>query len=277
MSNARSPRSACSTTVGTSWLDIGVHFPVGRGTMATFRLPTQRPYRRSGGTATIGCREERDEGVEVHEQTIEAPPADVWGFMVDPAALSAWFGADAWLEPVVGGPVLFRFADGSVRRGVVEQVERSHMLTWRWREHRGAGFGMELGESSQRHDRARARRRRARSCASPRSPADGDGGRVVSRTDPDPVFEALADPTRRAMMRALAEEGPVDAERAVAPAADHTAGRRQASRRACRTPGSSPARGPVRGRVYTFTPRPLSDAMDWMVDVGAGWDERLNA
>ena len=37
-------------------------------------------------------------GVEVHEQTIEAPPADVWGFMVDPGALSAWFGADAWLE-----------------------------------------------------------------------------------------------------------------------------------------------------------------------------------
>jgi uncharacterized protein YndB with AHSA1/START domain len=87
-------------------------------------------------------------GVEVHEQTIEAPPADVWGFMVDPGALSAWFGADAWLEPVVGGPVLFRFADGSVRRGLVEQVERSHMLTWRWREHRGAGFGMELGEFS---------------------------------------------------------------------------------------------------------------------------------
>ena len=87
-------------------------------------------------------------GVEVHEQTIEAPPADVWGFMVDPAALSAWFGADAWLEPTVGGSVLFRFADGSVRRGVVEHLERCHMLAWRWRQHRGAGFGMELGESS---------------------------------------------------------------------------------------------------------------------------------
>ncbi|MEP6758473.1 MAG: SRPBCC domain-containing protein [Actinomycetota bacterium] len=86
--------------------------------------------------------------VEVHEQTIEAPAADVWGFMVDPAALSAWFGADAWLEPVIDGPVLFRFADGSVRRGVVEAVERPHLLTWRWREHRGAGFGLELGESS---------------------------------------------------------------------------------------------------------------------------------
>ena len=97
-------------------------------------------------------------GVEVHEQTIEAPPADVWGFMVDPAALSAWFGADAWLEPAVGGSVLFRFADGSVRRGVVEQVERCHILAWRWRKHRGAGFGMELGESSRADDPARTGR-----------------------------------------------------------------------------------------------------------------------
>jgi uncharacterized protein YndB with AHSA1/START domain len=85
---------------------------------------------------------------EVHEQTIEAPPEDVWGFMVDPAALSVWFGADAWLEPIVDGVVTFRFGDGSVRRGVVEQVERSRKLTWRWREQRGAGFGLEIGETS---------------------------------------------------------------------------------------------------------------------------------
>jgi uncharacterized protein YndB with AHSA1/START domain len=85
---------------------------------------------------------------EVHEETIGAPPADVWGFMVDPAALSAWFGADAWLEPAIDAPVVFRFADGSIRRGVVEQVERSRRLTWRWREQRGAGFALELGEPS---------------------------------------------------------------------------------------------------------------------------------
>ena len=85
---------------------------------------------------------------ERHEQTIDASPADVWRFMVDPAALSAWFGADAWLEPRVGGPVRFRFADGLERRGVVEMVELHRRLTWRWREIRGAGFGMEIGGSS---------------------------------------------------------------------------------------------------------------------------------
>jgi hypothetical protein len=48
----------------------------------------------------------------------------------------------------VGGAVTFRFLDGTTRRGVVEAVERSRRLTWRWREQRGAGFGLEIGETS---------------------------------------------------------------------------------------------------------------------------------
>jgi uncharacterized protein YndB with AHSA1/START domain len=83
--------------------------------------------------------------VEHHQETIAAPCEDVWGFIVDPGALSAWFGADAWLDPEPGGVVLFRFGDGSVRRGVVEEVTPHRRLRWRWREHRGAGFSMELG------------------------------------------------------------------------------------------------------------------------------------
>jgi uncharacterized protein YndB with AHSA1/START domain len=83
-----------------------------------------------------------------YEQTIEASASDVWGFIIDPAALSAWFGADAWLEPVEGSAVLFRFFDGSVRRGVIERVQPFRRLAWRWREHRGAGFGSSIGEVS---------------------------------------------------------------------------------------------------------------------------------
>ena len=85
---------------------------------------------------------------ETYEQTIEAPTSDVWGFIIDPAALSAWFGADAWLEPVEGSAVLFRFFDGVVRRGVIERVEPFWRVVWRWREHRGAGFGSSIGEPS---------------------------------------------------------------------------------------------------------------------------------
>ena len=34
--------------------------------------------------------------------------------------------------------------------------------------------------------------------------------------------------------------------------------------------------GDTRRRTYRLTPRPLTDAMGWMVDVGAEWDERLD-
>lgn len=84
-----------------------------------------------------------------HEQTIEAPMDDVWRFIVDPAALSAWFGADAWLEPALGAAVRFRFADGRERRGTVTEVEPGRRLTWRWRELHGAGLtGLVVGEPS---------------------------------------------------------------------------------------------------------------------------------
>src|SRR3954469_19448170 len=148
MSNARSPRSACSTTVGMS---MTVPFVCAR--MATSRLPMTLHRSRTIGNHQV-ANVQRQGGdpmsdqrqSEVHEETIGAPPADVWGFMVDPAALSAWFGADAWLDPEVGGGVLFRFADGSLRRGTVLEVDRTRRLSWRWREQRGVGFGLALGE-----------------------------------------------------------------------------------------------------------------------------------
>jgi uncharacterized protein YndB with AHSA1/START domain len=87
-------------------------------------------------------------GEERHETTIEAPPGDVWGFVVDPAALSVWFGAEAWLEATEGGTVRFRFADGTVRRGRVQVVDPGRLLRWSWREHRGTGFGSRIGEPS---------------------------------------------------------------------------------------------------------------------------------
>ena len=37
----------------------------------------------------------------------------------------------------------------------------------------------------------------------------------------------------------------------------------------------SEATGETRRRSYRITPGPLSDAMEWMVDVGATWDSRL--
>ena len=112
----------------------------------TFRTRATRDERRRPLPGDRLVR--RPQTTVTHAATIGAPPEDVWGFMVDPAALSAWFGADAWLEPVVNGAVLLRFPDGSLRRGAVEAVERAHRLTWRWREQRGVGYNLQLGEPS---------------------------------------------------------------------------------------------------------------------------------
>jgi uncharacterized protein YndB with AHSA1/START domain len=115
--------------------------------MATLWLPSLAA-RSGNGNRSVAEKVRLPVTPAVHETTIEAPPADVWGFVVDPGALSAWFGADAWLEAEPGAAVTFRFWDGSVRRGAVELVEPFRRLTWRWREHRGAGFGSSISEAS---------------------------------------------------------------------------------------------------------------------------------
>lgn len=92
--------------------------------------------------------------------------------------------------------------------------------------------------------------------------------------EPDAVFQALADPTRRMVIRALSESGP-------ATLAELTA-RMPVSRQAVakhlavlQDAGLVAGHGEVRGRRYEFTPRPFAEALGWMVDVGAGWDDRL--
>ena len=90
----------------------------------------------------------------------------------------------------------------------------------------------------------------------------------------DRLFQALADPTRRALIRALADDGPTTLS--------ELSRRMPVTRQAVakhllvlRDAGLVETSGPVRGRTYTFSPRPLDDAMGWMMGVGAGWDERL--
>jgi DNA-binding transcriptional ArsR family regulator len=92
--------------------------------------------------------------------------------------------------------------------------------------------------------------------------------------DPEPVFDALADPTRRAVIRTLADVGPstlADLTRQL-PVSRQAVAKHLA---VLQDAGLVAGDGPVRGRRYTFTPQPLSEAMSWMVEVGAGWDERL--
>jgi DNA-binding transcriptional ArsR family regulator len=97
----------------------------------------------------------------------------------------------------------------------------------------------------------------------------------VSRRPEDKIFQALADPTRRSMIRTLSESGPATLA--------ELSSRMPVSRQAVakhltllREAGLVAGHGEVRGRRYELRPGALSDAMGWMVDVGAGWDDRLD-
>jgi len=92
----------------------------------------------------------------------------------------------------------------------------------------------------------------------------------------DEVFSALSDPTRRAVIRSLSEEGPSTVSELAArlpvtrqAVTKHLGALEEASLVA------SNARG--RGARFRLTPRPMTDAMRWMADVGGEWDERLEA
>jgi DNA-binding transcriptional ArsR family regulator len=88
------------------------------------------------------------------------------------------------------------------------------------------------------------------------------------------VFAALADPTRRELLRALAADGTLTASRL----AGELPMTRQAVAKhlaALRDAGLVDAHRVGRETRYEVTPAPLTDAIAWMAEVGGAWDERL--
>lgn len=91
---------------------------------------------------------------------------------------------------------------------------------------------------------------------------------------PDEVFSALADPTRRGLLRRLATGEEATATQL---AADLPVTRQAVAKHldALREAGLVlPVR---RGRevLYRLTPEPLAGAVTWISEVGERWDERL--
>ena len=88
------------------------------------------------------------------------------------------------------------------------------------------------------------------------------------------VFSALADPTRREVVRSLAEESGLTASLL---AGQLPITRQAVSKHlnALSDAGLVTARREGRETRYTLTPAPLAEAIDWMASVGAQWDERL--
>ena len=103
---------------------------------------------------------------------------------------------------------------------------------------------------------------------------------MSARPAPDPdaaagaVFAALADPTRRAVVRALARRPTVTAS---ALARELPVTRQAVAKHlaALAAAGLVTATRAGRETRYRLTPDPLDDAIAWMAAVGGAWDARL--
>ena len=99
----------------------------------------------------------------------------------------------------------------------------------------------------------------------------------MTTTDPaEAVFDALADTTRRAVLRAVAEDGPLTATELATrlPVSRQAVAKHLDVLRAVGLVTSERAGRDVR---FSFRAAPLSDAVDWIAAVGARWDRRLAA
>jgi DNA-binding transcriptional ArsR family regulator len=98
----------------------------------------------------------------------------------------------------------------------------------------------------------------------------------LDRSDPGAVFEALGDSTRRSVLRAVADDGPLTAT--------ELAGRLPVSRQAVSKhldvladAGLVHRRRAGRDVRFSVDVAPLDDALAWIAAVGAKWDRRLAA
>ena len=88
------------------------------------------------------------------------------------------------------------------------------------------------------------------------------------------VFGALADPTRRALLAAVAEQPHLTATEL---AAELPISRQAVLKHLTALADAGLVDRERSGREvhYRLTPAPLSDAVSWMTEVGAQWDDRL--
>jgi DNA-binding transcriptional ArsR family regulator len=90
----------------------------------------------------------------------------------------------------------------------------------------------------------------------------------------DAVFSALADPTRRHVLEALARRDSVTATGLAAelPISRQAVAKHLGSLRAAQLVSSNRV---GRETIYSLQPKALDDAANWIETVGAEWDRRL--
>src|SRR6187200_446391 len=116
MSNERSPRESCWTTMGTSGMcNLQVAGCRQRSVCATMWLPMPSVRR---------------------EVTLPVEPERAWELITDPEELEGWLADEVELEPEEGGDVHVTFEDGEQRWGTVEEVEPERRLVFSWGDSR---------------------------------------------------------------------------------------------------------------------------------------------
>ena len=193
-----------------------------------------------------------------------------WELITEPAELEEWLGRRRRVRGRRGRAAARRRRRD--REGVVEEVTELERIVFRWGDSR-----VEWA--------ARGRIPAARASSSPSTATRADtvtwGPKLMAlaqRLPPvpgvDEVFFALADPTRREVLRSLAQRPELTASRLAGElpitrqaVAKHLAALQRA--------GLVQPHREGRETRYTLTPAPLVDAMGWMADVGADWDQRL--
>lgn len=100
--------------------------------------------------------------------------------------------------------------------------------------------------------------------------------RACGREHLNAVFAALGDPGRRSLVEAVAARGSATATEL---AAELPVTRQAVAKQLTALADAGLLQASRRGREtrYEVTPGPLEDAVEWMVSVGAAWDERLAA
>jgi DNA-binding transcriptional ArsR family regulator len=99
-------------------------------------------------------------------------------------------------------------------------------------------------------------------------------GAPQGRHQGDDLFAALADPTRRHLVEALASRGGASATTL---AAELPISRQAVAKHLAALGGAGLVEGRRQGRerLYELRPQRLDEAAEWIASVGAEWDDRL--
>lgn len=104
--------------------------------------------------------------------------------------------------------------------------------------------------------------------------SSGSGGEDAAGRAAGEVFAALADPTRRAVLRAVADRGEATAtDLGAAVGVSRQAAAKHLDLLAAAGLVADRHRG--RERLWQVTPSPLTDAATWLTTTGSAWDRRL--